>query len=193
MDASVIAALAKWPNVPACYGWLALDARGAWRMGQGKREPVRHAGLAAFLARNYVATPQGEWFVQNGPQRVYVELERAPYVARHDGSLWRLHTGEPLGGVRAAHLDEFGALYVIGGHGLAAIDDRDLAMVLTAITDARGDTATDESVHALIAGDDIPLRIRLDGEAVTLTHAPRASLPQRYGFVAAPQPEVGAG
>jgi hypothetical protein len=28
----VKAALAKWPNVPDCYGWLGLDARGNWYM-----------------------------------------------------------------------------------------------------------------------------------------------------------------
>ena len=28
MDDIVKAALKKWPNVPACYDWLALDARG---------------------------------------------------------------------------------------------------------------------------------------------------------------------
>jgi hypothetical protein len=32
MDEVVRAALKKWPNVPACYGWLALDARGDWYM-----------------------------------------------------------------------------------------------------------------------------------------------------------------
>ena len=32
MDAIVEAALKKWPNVPACHGWLALDARGDWYM-----------------------------------------------------------------------------------------------------------------------------------------------------------------
>ena len=32
MDEIVKAALKKWPNVPDCYGWLALDARGDWYM-----------------------------------------------------------------------------------------------------------------------------------------------------------------
>jgi hypothetical protein len=32
MDDIVKAALKKWPNVPDCYGWLALDARGDWYM-----------------------------------------------------------------------------------------------------------------------------------------------------------------
>ena len=32
MDDIVKQALAKWPNVPDCYGWLGLDARGRWFM-----------------------------------------------------------------------------------------------------------------------------------------------------------------
>ena len=32
MDDIVKAALVKWPNVPHCHGWLALDARGDWYM-----------------------------------------------------------------------------------------------------------------------------------------------------------------
>ena len=32
MDEIVKQALAKWPNVPHCTGWLLLDRRGQWRM-----------------------------------------------------------------------------------------------------------------------------------------------------------------
>ena len=32
MDDIVLQALAKWPHVPDCYGWLGLDARGNWFM-----------------------------------------------------------------------------------------------------------------------------------------------------------------
>jgi len=32
MDDLVHQAMAKWPNVPDCYGWLGLDARGDWYM-----------------------------------------------------------------------------------------------------------------------------------------------------------------
>ena len=32
MDDIVKQALAKWPNVPHCTGWLMLDRRGNWRM-----------------------------------------------------------------------------------------------------------------------------------------------------------------
>ena len=30
MDDIVLQAMVKWPKVPACYGWLGLDARGRW-------------------------------------------------------------------------------------------------------------------------------------------------------------------
>ena len=30
MDDIVKQAMAKWPNVPNCYGWLGLDERGHW-------------------------------------------------------------------------------------------------------------------------------------------------------------------
>ncbi|RKP58987.1 DUF2946 family protein [Pararobbsia silviterrae] len=89
MDDIVRAALAKWPNVPACYGWLMLDRRGAWRMrdeaaqrAQSLGSPVRHAALIAFIVRNYDVDEHGRWYFQNGPQRVYLELEYTPYVVR---------------------------------------------------------------------------------------------------------------
>ena len=44
MDDIVRAALKKWPNVPACYGWLALDARGEWYM---RDERVQAAGAVS--------------------------------------------------------------------------------------------------------------------------------------------------
>ena len=97
MDAIVEAALKKWPNVPHCYGWLALDARGDWYMRDDriqragpfprvKGSRIEHDKLREFIARNYAADESGAWFFQNGPQRVYVELEAAPWV-------WRLQPG----------------------------------------------------------------------------------------------------
>ncbi len=93
MDPSVIAAMSKWPNVPDCRGWLSLDRRGQWRL-QGS--PVRHAGLAEFIGRNYEGDETGAWFMQNGPQRVGVELAATPWIFRlaGDGGFVS-HTGKP--------------------------------------------------------------------------------------------------
>src|ERR1041385_6180040 len=44
MDDIVKQAMAKWPNVPHCYGWLALDARGGWRMRDEAAQRANAAG-----------------------------------------------------------------------------------------------------------------------------------------------------
>lgn len=115
MDASVIAAMRRWPDVPDCHGWLALDARGTWwlrnhgspaapavwpRRADGRLDktdagPVLHRGLAEFIGRNYGPQPGGAWAFQNGPQRVYVSLEAAPWILR-------LHTPTAPGAPPAA-------------------------------------------------------------------------------------------
>ena len=46
MDDIVKQALAKWPNVPHCYGWLGLDARGNWYMRDDRTQaPVSYTHL----------------------------------------------------------------------------------------------------------------------------------------------------
>lgn len=95
MDEIVKQAMAKWPHVPHCYGWLGLDARGHWYLRdaatqaagpfpQAKGERIEHDKLRAFITRNYSVDARGCWFFQNGPQRVYVELETSPVVWRLD-------------------------------------------------------------------------------------------------------------
>ncbi|MCX7209520.1 MAG: DUF2946 family protein [Burkholderiales bacterium] len=91
MDDIVKQAMAKWPNVPHCYGWLRLDARGVFRMcdevaqkNATAGDPIRHTSLLAFIYRNYASDEHGAWFFQNGPQRVYVDLETTPFIARTD-------------------------------------------------------------------------------------------------------------
>ena len=44
MDDIVKQAMAKWPNVPDCYGWLGLDARGAWRMRDERAQHLNTPG-----------------------------------------------------------------------------------------------------------------------------------------------------
>ncbi len=151
MDDIVKAALQKWPHVPHCHGWLALDARGDWYMRdeqvqaagpfpQIKGSRIEHAALRDFIARNYTSDDAGAWFFQNGPQRVYVELQAAPWV-------WRLNTG--AGGVtlrshtgRAALFneaieDEHGRLFAASDIGLGLVHTLDMEAAANAIE--RGD------------------------------------------------------
>ena len=139
MDEIVEAALRKWPNVPACRGWLGLDARGEWWLRDERAQAagpfpqvrgsrIEHAGLREFIARNYERdAASGGWFFQNGPQRVYVELEAAPWVWRVDaaGGL-ESHTGRAAR-YEAALLDEAGRLFVATDLGLGLVHTLDMA------------------------------------------------------------------
>ena len=56
MDEIVARSLAKWPNVPAVYGWLELDRRGNWRI---KGERITNPAFNDFIARNYDRDERG--------------------------------------------------------------------------------------------------------------------------------------
>jgi hypothetical protein len=183
MDDIVKAAMAKWPHVPDCRGWLGLDGRGQWYMRDdqtqaagvfanrpGETLPVsrgsllRHEKFIEFIHRNYAADNEGQWFFQNGPQRVYVELEVAPYV-------WRIH---PDGGVQAhtgaqaqvldALVDEAGHLYLETNLGFGRVHTADM----------------------LLAAE------RVETGRWRLTELAAATLPDRYGYVLSPQRRVAA-
>ncbi len=142
MDEIVEAALRKWPNVPHCWGWLALDARGDWYLRDEqvqaagpfpriKGSLIRHAKLLGFIERNYAADAQGAWFFQNGPQRVYVELEAAPWVWRlgpcgaSAAPELRSHTGRAAQ-AQAAWLDEQGRLFLQADLGFGLVHSLDM-------------------------------------------------------------------
>jgi len=140
MDDIVKAALAKWPNVPHCTGWLLLDRRGQWRMrdegAQARGElgtPIRHAALLGFIERNYGCDDDGCWFFQNGPQRVYVELAYTPWVVRLalpslGAPVLTDQTGGPFEPAAVFIDDEGGVLFTDGSHPCraAVLHDHDL-------------------------------------------------------------------
>lgn len=139
MDDIVKQAMIKWPNVPDCYGWLGLDARGRWfirdqaTQASGdfpaqKGSELRHEKLLDFVARNYESDAKGQWFFQNGPQRVYVELECTPWIWRMepDGSI-RSHTGEKVTALRCL-VDEAGKVYLVTELGFGLLQSQDVGM-----------------------------------------------------------------
>lgn len=177
MDAIVEAALRKWPNVPHCYGWLALDARGDWYLRDAaaqaaapfprlKGSRIEHERLRSFIERNYASDARGCWYFQNGPQRVYVQLEAAPWVFRLDAvgggeGGWRLSAqgGKPAQH-RAAWLDEHGRLFL----------DCDIGFGLLHSLD------TERAARAVEAGDWQPAEM------------PFGDMPARFGYVLEPAP-----
>lgn len=157
MDDIVKAALAKWPNVPHCFGWLGLDARGDWYMRDDRSQAagpfallpgetgvaskgsrLQHGKLIDFIQRNYAADETGQWFFQNGPQRVYVELEAAPLIWRlqPDASLLS-HSGLKVTDVKMALLDEFDRLFLETDLGLGLVHTSDMALAADAVEQGR--------------------------------------------------------
>ena len=148
MDEIVKQALKKWPNVPHCYDWLALDARGDWYMRderiqhagpfpQVKGSRIQHEKLREFIERNYLHDDAGCWFFQNGPQRVYVELEAAPWVWRlqeASGGALRVvsHTGAPAR-VLSTWLDQHGRLFLEADIGFGIVHTLDMELAATAV------------------------------------------------------------
>ena len=173
MDEIVRAALKKWPNVPACYGWLALDARGDWYLRDDrfqaagpfpavKGSRIEHEKLREFIERNYAADENGCWFFQNGPQRVYVELEAAPWVwrVRSSGRAVQVHDhcGTPAAPIESWQ-DEQGRLFLACDRGLGIVHTQDML----------------DAANAIEAGLWAPRQIAF------------AELPQRFGFRLSPK------
>jgi hypothetical protein len=125
MDEIVARGMAKWPNLPAVYGWLQLDRRGNWRI---KGERVGNAALREFICRNYQADARGCWFFQNGPQRVFVELAYTPLVVHYEGEALFDHCARPYRSTALLQDDE-GSVLVEGEGAIALLDDRDLHRV----------------------------------------------------------------
>lgn len=148
MDDIVKQAMAKWPNVPACYGWLALDARGNWYLRDDRAQAagtfasgapgakgarLEHRGLIEFIGRNYAPDADGCWFFQNGPQRVYVELESTPLIWRVQADFSvRDHMGRNAQ-VQCCLLDEYGRLYLLADSGFGLVHTQDMGLAADAV------------------------------------------------------------
>ncbi|MFM0723440.1 DUF2946 family protein [Paraburkholderia strydomiana] len=196
MDDIVKQALAKWPNVPSCTGWLMLDRRGNWRMRDETAQasgspgtPIRHEALLGFINRNYGADEHGQWFFQNGPQRVYVELGYTPWVVRlsanADGTL---ALQDQAGGAfepAAAFVDEEGGiLFADSADGadnsahprVAVLHDHDLEIF---------------SNHATLADDSMSGEFHWNNETVLPLQAiRRGEVATRFGFEPSPAARV---
>lgn len=175
MDEIVKQAMAKWPHVPHCYGWLGLDARGDWYLRdaatqaagpfpQAKGERIEHDKLRAFITRNYSVDARGCWFFQNGPQRVYVELETSPVVWRlgAQGHQVQAPNGEVVQATQCL-TDEAGHVYLLASW-------------------------QGQPVLGLVHSLDVPAVVQaLEQGAWPLESVTAQVLAQRYPFVRSPQ------
>ena len=209
MDEIVKAAMAKWPNVPHCYGWLALDARGQWRMRDERCQSlqlpgdiIRHPTLIDFIHRNYSSDERGCWYFQNGPQRVYVDLDATPYIARtidknesttDDLLSLQLHTQQAMPQVIAATMDADGHLVLASEKLLALVDDRDLAQVASHLQ-IDGHPVSDETLFGWLEseGQHHALTLRLNKRSDEVIAVQFSTIPLQmaaYRFISHPQPQ----
>jgi hypothetical protein len=189
VDEIVLRAMAKWPNVPSVYGWLALDRRGNWLI---KRETIGNEALNTFISRNYLHDDAGRWFFQNGPQRVFVDLDCAPFVYRVTNNLnaplgLATHIGDSVNTLLGAWIDERGTVLINTDHGIGNVHDQHLdPLLLASIVDVNGNVieekAFDELLEVIEHQRPIPLWIKFRDSNVRLDPINSADLPKRFGF-----------
>jgi hypothetical protein len=144
VDEQVRQAMARWPGVPDMYGWLRLDRRGNWLLidrGRpdvdealhGAGSPITRPAILDFIGRNYQPDARGCWYWQNGPQRVFVDLDLAPLVLRvmAAGERRRLvtHTGFAVARIDAVQASPAGDLFIATEHGPGVVHDMDLTQL----------------------------------------------------------------
>lgn len=191
MDDRVLRGMAKWPDVPSVYGWLALDRRGNWLL---RGEPISNKAVAEYIARNYERDGEGRWFFQNGPQRVFVELHYTPFVYRmmNPGGAMTIeaHTGTRATALSGAWIDEQGAMLLETELGIGVVDDRDLDTILAALIDVNGtpvgEDALEAAMDAFQNGDEPPLWLKLGDSNVKVRPIGSADVRGRFGFKAQP-------
>jgi len=196
MDDIVLRGMAKWPNVPAVYGWLTLDRRGNWLL-QGER--IGNSTVTAFIARNYLADEAGCWFFQNGPQRVFVDLEYTPLIYRvvvEGGTVTALESnlGTPAARFQGAWMDEDGSLLLLTELGVGLVHDSDLPALLPGLLDIDGnpipDTAIEQIMDAFQQGLEAPLWLKVRDTTAKIGAIRSDAVAARFGFIPAPRPNA---
>ncbi len=188
MEDWVYRALARWPNVPAVFGWLSLDRRGRWRI---RDEIISRPQIIDTINPNYGVDAHGRWYFQNGPQRGYVSLASAPLVLQVDpADRLVTHTGRPVEHPTAAYLDEHGSLLLQTEHGPAVLADNELDWALQRLRTDGGaidETALTDAL-AVKSGKATPLCLQLEQGSLPVHRLDFADAPEALGFVRDPQP-----
>ena len=189
MDDVVLRAMARWPDVPAVFGWLSLDQRGQWRL---KNEVIKHQGSMQFISRNYVHDATGRWFFQNGPQRVFVRLDYTPLVffLDPDGDRLRAHTGAVPRAIHQFWLDDAGSLLIESDLGIGLLYDQDLAEALERMQVSSGrDDDLERALEDPSLAAEFGLKILWREAWQTVRTVPRRSASTQFAYVPDPEPD----
>lgn len=197
MDDAVKAALARWPDVPAVFGWLSLDARGHWHLHPeglaaegGVGESITNTQIVTFIQRNYAHDDAGRWFFQNGPQRAYVRLDAAPFILRRadTGRGLVTHTGQPVKQVSGWWLADGETLFADTDVGPGMIEDRELPYLLDVLA-VDANTSFGDWLAGATDASPLPTHLDLPGLGkAPLTATSRSNVSLELGFDISPSP-----
>src|SRR5690606_16424512 len=187
------------PDVPDVYGWLSLSERGEWRLhpqgdallpqhcipeAHSPGEAITNTTILQFMDRNYAVDSRGQWYFQNGPQRVYVRLDAAPYIfhTRNENTehCLRSHTGHDTASISGWWLTDDGKLYAQTNIGPGLVAGRDLPALLADLLLADGTPLLGALEHEL----DDPQQVQWGGHgrAASLNFCPASRIEDRLGF-----------
>ncbi|NYT76422.1 DUF2946 family protein [Alcaligenaceae bacterium] len=213
MDEQVLAAMARWPDVPHVFGWLSLTHQGKWRLHPNADalahladhsllpslgEPISSHTILNFINKNYEGDAQGRWYFQNGPQRVFVRLDTAPYILHTttdtQGTLQlTTHNGLQVTHVRQWLLADEGSLFAQTEHGPGVVSGRDLEAVLTLLITEDNISLLDRLEHTPDATGPFVITKGFHGDAQSgetlLQRCPNADIAATLSFQRNPQPQ----
>ena len=201
MDDLVKQAILRWPNVPAITGWLKLSRRGEWLLTGEVAEglPITHERMRRFIDRNYERDEQGQWYFQNGPQKVYVSLDYTPLVFGvhkvDDAYCLVAHTRAvalPVG----VFMDEEGVVLFDTPMGVGLVQNADVDLLASMIAPAPDDPDSlllqmPWALPAAANCADQEWRLPVDAPAVPKGSLPvetisRVDVPKRFAYVSQP-------
>ena len=188
-DERVRRAMDKWPDVPDCFDWLGLDVRGRWLI---RGEVITHPTTVEYLARNYSHDAQGRWFVQNGPQRVFCELEYTPWVYFLQPDLSLLsHTKAAAGEINRIIVDDAGDLLIDARLGPGVLYDRDLGQLVAALDVPVNDGRSIEELLSFTAHDSqTPSRVLMANDEIPIESLDRQDVAAHFGYQSRPRPRA---
>jgi hypothetical protein len=196
MDDIVAQAMARWPDVPAVYGWLRLDPRGRWLV---KGEPIGHRPTVDFIGRNYRPDAQGRYYFQNGPQRVFVDIDHLPWILHLQGptcgrAALVTHTGVPVSRPIRAWLDPDGGVVVEfttadgPAPAVGAVLDRDLPALAECFAGPDGRPLDEAGWERLLDGPAPGTSLAAGDRSIPVDRLPPGSA---FAFVRMPRPAPG--
>lgn len=149
----MLRAMEKWPDVPDVFGKMKLDRRGRWLI---EGLVVKHPRLRAFINRNYEQDEAGRWFFQNGPQRVFIEIEGEPWVLHMVGpNRLQTHNDLPVENIERVLVNEDAEILIDFDLGRGLLWDQDLVPFLDHLTWSDAGLDVEQVLEKIILGVEV--------------------------------------